>query len=271
LRQARGHVSTTPGPYDSNHHGGEKPTRIGRKPKFPCRLCKGDHFLLDCPGISKVLEVWSKSSDQSMSSTSGYHVDDKPLNGDHRVEVEKRRVKFPCRLCEGTHRTHVCPHMDEASHLLEEITLIQKKPPTSYRRVSPDPSLVDEVVDPTPSLIDPTLPMKSDLPSVDEVVNPIMLSVNPVPQEASLLLQDSVVAQAQPLVSCQESVLEQPLVNEVVDLNPSLVDPTLPIESDSKIAHVFLVSRIVMGRELLCIIQRYLPQALRYVPLIGIV
>jgi hypothetical protein len=25
------------------------------KRKFPCSLCKGDHFLRDCPGIPKVL------------------------------------------------------------------------------------------------------------------------------------------------------------------------------------------------------------------------
>ena len=86
LGQARGQGSTIVGPSDNNHHGGKEPTRIGRKPKFPCRLCKGDHFLLDCPGISKVLELWSKSSDQSFSSTSGHHVDDKPLTMGHRVE-----------------------------------------------------------------------------------------------------------------------------------------------------------------------------------------
>jgi hypothetical protein len=28
---------------------------INPKPKFPCSLCKGDHFLRDCPGIPKVL------------------------------------------------------------------------------------------------------------------------------------------------------------------------------------------------------------------------
>ena len=132
--------------------------------------------------------------------------------------------------------------MDEASYLLEKITLVQQNLPTGYRRFSPNPSLVDEVVDPTPYLVDPTLLMKIDLPSIDEVVNLIMLSVNPVPQEASLLLQDSVIAHEQPLVSCQESILEQPLVNEVVDLNPFSVDPTLPMESDSKISDVFLVS-----------------------------
>ena len=192
--------------------------------------------------------MWPESYDQSMLSTSGHHVDDKPLTRDHRVEGEKSRVKFPCRFCGGIHCNHICPRMDEASHLLEEITLIQQKLPTSYRRFSPNPSLVDEVVDPNPSLVDPTLPIKSDLPSVDEVVNPVMLSVNPVPQESSLLLQDSVVAHEQPLVSCQESILEQPLVNKVVETNLSSIDPTLAIESDSNIADVFLVSSDCSGQ-----------------------
>ena len=31
-----------------------------RKVKFPCRLCKEDHLLRDCPGIPKILEVWSR-------------------------------------------------------------------------------------------------------------------------------------------------------------------------------------------------------------------
>jgi hypothetical protein len=32
-----------------------------RKPKYPCRLCKGIHLLKDCPGLSKVIEEWSTS------------------------------------------------------------------------------------------------------------------------------------------------------------------------------------------------------------------
>ena len=62
------------------------------------------------------------------------------------------------------------------------------------------------------------------------------------------MLQDSVVAHGKHLVSCQESILEQPLVNEEVKPNPSSVDPTLPIESDSKIADVFLVSSDCSGQ-----------------------
>jgi hypothetical protein len=32
-----------------------KLTNIGRKPKFPCRTCKGHHLLNHCHGIPKVL------------------------------------------------------------------------------------------------------------------------------------------------------------------------------------------------------------------------
>ena len=34
------------------------PTKTPRKPKFPCRICKRDDILMDCHGLSQVLEVW---------------------------------------------------------------------------------------------------------------------------------------------------------------------------------------------------------------------
>jgi hypothetical protein len=43
------------------------------KSKFPCSLCKGNHFLRDCPVIPKVLEMWS-----STSSASAGHDGDAP-------------------------------------------------------------------------------------------------------------------------------------------------------------------------------------------------
>jgi hypothetical protein len=36
-----------------------KITQTTRKPKYPCRLCKGSHLLKDCPSLSKVMKVWS--------------------------------------------------------------------------------------------------------------------------------------------------------------------------------------------------------------------
>jgi hypothetical protein len=41
-----------------------------RKPKYPCRLCKGSHLLKDCPGLSKVIEAWSTHPRQPMSLAS---------------------------------------------------------------------------------------------------------------------------------------------------------------------------------------------------------
>ena len=42
----------------------EETSNMHRKPKFPCNICKGDHFLINFPGIPKVLEVWSEKSHQ---------------------------------------------------------------------------------------------------------------------------------------------------------------------------------------------------------------
>jgi hypothetical protein len=60
------------------------------KPKFPCSLCKGDHFLRDCPGIPKVLEMWSSASSAFVS-----HANDTPSNSDVNVGKKKTTVKFP--------------------------------------------------------------------------------------------------------------------------------------------------------------------------------
>jgi hypothetical protein len=113
------------------------------KPKFPCSLCKCDHFLRDCPGLTQVLEMWS-----STSSGSASHVDDTPSTSDVQVGKKKKTVKFHYMLCKGNHYSHLCPHMDEASSLLEKIQL-----PKGYHNLSSNPSLVDELVNPVPSSV----------------------------------------------------------------------------------------------------------------------
>jgi hypothetical protein len=70
--------------------------------------------------------------------------------------------------------------------------------------------LVDKVVDPIPSSIDPTLPLEGETQVVD-----LFPSVDPI--------------------------LPLDNVTQVVDLNPSLVDPTLLLESRTDIVHIFLV------------------------------
>jgi hypothetical protein len=61
-------------PTTAGHIGSDEPTNFNharsvdnvdksiktyRKPKFPCRICKGDHLLKDFLSIPKVVEVWS--------------------------------------------------------------------------------------------------------------------------------------------------------------------------------------------------------------------
>jgi hypothetical protein len=84
-----------------------KITQTTRKPKYPCRLCKGSHLLKDFPGLRKVIEVWSTHPRQPMSLASEQHADDPPSTSQDTVEKKKSRVKFPCMLCKGSHLTHL--------------------------------------------------------------------------------------------------------------------------------------------------------------------
>jgi hypothetical protein len=141
----------------------ENPTNIGHKPKFPCRICKGDHLLNHFPGIPKVLEVWSMGSQQPMSPVTASHAGDNPSTNDHKVGGKKGKVRIPCRLCGEMHLTYLFPHMDEASQLLEDIVVSQKQPPVASHESSPNQPLVDEVVSLIQSSVDPTLPLESEV------------------------------------------------------------------------------------------------------------
>jgi hypothetical protein len=56
-------------PTTTSHPGGinyvEKTRWIGRKPKFPCNICKGDHLTHLCLGILEVQILWSLSASSS--------------------------------------------------------------------------------------------------------------------------------------------------------------------------------------------------------------
>jgi hypothetical protein len=92
--------------------------------------------------------------------------------------------------------------MDEASKLLEDIIISKTQLPTAYHKLSPNPPLVAKVVDMIPSLVDPTLPLKSEVKVVDLV---------PSSFDPTLPLKSEI---------------------QVVDPSPLLVDPSLPLESD---------------------------------------
>jgi hypothetical protein len=98
--------------------------------------------------------------------------------------------------------------MDEASSLLEKLKL-----PKGYHKLSSDPSLVDGLVNPVPSSVNP----------VDQVVNLVSSLIEPRTQVAG------------PVLSSISPALHQKSDTQVVDPVPSSINPTLPLESDTKV------------------------------------
>lgn len=81
-------------------------SNMHHKTRYPCKICKGDHSLINCPGIPKVLEEWSKNS---------YQLTIDPSTSDCAVPRKKGKVRFPRRLWKGIHHSYLFPHMGEAS------------------------------------------------------------------------------------------------------------------------------------------------------------
>jgi hypothetical protein len=154
-----------------NHDGSvddAKITQTTDNPKYPCKICKGSHLLKDCPSLFKVIEAWSTHPRQPMSSASEQHVYDLPSTSQDTIGKKKSRVIFSCRLCEGSQQTHLFPRMDEASKLLEDMTISQPQLPTSYRKLTLDPPVVDGMINPVPLSVS----------LVDQVVNLVMSLVD---------------------------------------------------------------------------------------------
>jgi len=75
--------------------------------------------------------------------------------------------------------------MDEASKLLENLTVPQQEFPTGYRKLLPNLPSTDEVIDLISSTVDPIFPLESethitqvDDPLVDQVVDSISHSID---------------------------------------------------------------------------------------------
>jgi hypothetical protein len=140
-------------------------------------------------------------------------------------------------LCKGSHKTHLFPRMDEASKLLEDMTVSQIQLPTTYHNTL-NPPIVDGMINLIPSsvsLVNHVINMVTSLVElVEKVVDPIPSSVEPaLPLES----ETQAVDPFPPI----DSIL--PLENEtqVVDLIFSSVDPTVLLEIKPDPAQVFLV------------------------------
>jgi hypothetical protein len=235
-----------------------KITQTTRKPKYPCKLCKGSHLLKDFPGLSKVIEVWSTHPRQPTLLASEQHADKPPSTSHDMVGKKKSRVKFLCMLCKGSHLTHLCPHMEEASKLLEDMNVSQPQLPAAYRKLSLNPPIVDGMITPVPSpvnLVDHVVNLVTSLVEpIDKLVDPIPSSINPT------LPSDNETKTVDPIPSSVDPTLLLESVTQVVDPFPSIdpilsldnetqvvnlispsVDPTLPLESKLNTSHIFLI------------------------------
>jgi hypothetical protein len=95
--------------------------------------------------------------------------------------------------------------MDEASKLLEDMTVSQPQLPVAYRKLSLNPPIVDGMITLVPSPVNP----------VDHVINLVMSLVEPVDKAV-----DTIPSSVNP-------TLPSEIETKVVDLIPSSIDPTL--------------------------------------------
>jgi hypothetical protein len=179
-------------PTTASHAGGinsvEKPRRIGRKPKFPCKLCKGDHLTHLCPGIPEVQRLWSLSASSSDSES---------------FEVSSQSIQ---PLVEKV----VMPMQSSA----DPTPLLRGEVPLDLVVSQPIQPLVEKVVMSMQSSADPTPLLGGEVPLdhvvsqpiqplVEKVVMPMQSSADPTPLLGGEVPLDHVVSAAYSSIGCE--------------------------------------------------------------------
>jgi hypothetical protein len=214
-------------PATASHVGGinflEKPRRIGCKPKFPCKICKGDHLTHLCPDIPEVQRLWSLSAspfDSESSEVSSQHI--QPL-------VEK--VVTPMQSSD------------------DPTPLLRGEVPLDLVVSHPIHPLVEKVVTPMQSSDDPTPLLRGEVP-LDLVVSQPM---QPLVEKVVTLMQS--LADPTPLLRGEvplDHVVSQPmqpLVEKVVRSTQSSADPTPLLGSEVSTDYVFSISSSVLSKQ----------------------
>ena len=130
------------------------------------------------------------------------------------------------------HFTYLCPLKDEYSKLLEDITIPQQWLPIGYRKLPLDIPLVDKVVDPVLTSVDPTISLKSEVEVVNIVPSLVDLSL---PLKSEVQVVESTSSLPDP------TLLSESAKTEVVTLTKYLSCSSLPVESELKPAEVFML------------------------------
>jgi hypothetical protein len=214
-------------PTTSSHVGGidfvEKPRQIGRKPKFPCNLYKGDHLTHLCPSLLEVQRFWSLSARSSNSGSSA---------------VSSQSIQ---------------PLVEKVVTLMQSSTdptlLLGGEVPLDHLVSQPIQSWVAKVVMPMQSSTDPTPHLGGEVP-LDLVVSQPM---QPLVEKVVMLMQSS--TDPTPLLGGEvplDHVVPQPfqpLVEKVVTLTHSSDDPTLLLGSDVYTDYVFSIFGSILSEQ----------------------
>jgi hypothetical protein len=214
-------------PTTVNHAGGidsvQKPRQIGRKPKFPCNISKGDHLTHLCPSVLKVQRLWSLSASSFDSESSEVSTKSiQPLV--EKVVVPMQYLVNPTPILGGE-----VPLYHVFSQTIQPV--VEKLVTSMQYSVNPTPILRGEV--PLDHVV--SQPIQ---PVVEKVVTPMKSLSNPTPILGGEVPLDHVVSQ--PI---------QPVVEKVVTPMQSLIDPTLLLESDVSTDYVFSISSSLLSEQ----------------------
>jgi hypothetical protein len=247
-----GHVDDTPSISD---------VQVGKKKKtvkFPCMLCKGNHYSHLCPRMDEASSLLEKlqlpkgycklSSDPLLVYglvnlvPSLVSLVDQVVNlVSSSIEPQTQVVDpVPSSISPTLHQKSDTKVVDLFSSSVDP-TLPLENDTKVVNPVSPSidptpPLMSSKVTDPIPSSVSPTLPLKSA-----KVVDPVSPSVDPIPPLSNVKVTDPVpssVSPTLPLKSAEVVYPSPPLVDPI----QSSVDPTLLLENKLDIAHVFLVN-----------------------------
>jgi hypothetical protein len=246
-----GHVDDTPSTSD---------VQVSKKKKtvkFPCMLCKGNHYSHLCPCMDEASSLLEKlqlpkgyrkiSFDPSLVDglvnpvPSPVSLVDQVVNLVSSSIEPRTQVANPVlssispSLHQKSDTKAVNPFLpiDPILSLENETQVVDPVSPS----VDPIPPLRNaKVTDPVPSSVSPTLPLKSA-----KVVDPVSSSVDPIPPLRNVKVTDPVPSSVSPTLPLKSAKVVYPS-RPLVDPIQSSTDPTLLLESKPDTSHVFLVN-----------------------------
>jgi hypothetical protein len=227
------HVDDTPSNSD---------VQVGKKKKivkFPCILCKGNHYSHLCPRLDEASSLLEK------------------------IQLPKGYRNLSCNPSLVGGLVNMVP--SPFSSINQVVNLVSSSIEPRTQVADPVPSSINpslhqksdtKVVDLFSSSVDPTLSLEIDTKAVDpfppvhpniplenetQVVDPVFPSIDPIPPLRNVKVTDPVpssVSPTLPLKSARVVYPSPPLVDPI----QSSIDPTLSLESKLDIAHVFLIN-----------------------------